>query len=83
MGYPAGRDWVCKKVHLNNQHGVVTLVAEDSGLGVYFGINNNHWYSKSIYMMTFMLAAAQFVISTIVNVRDESVGGSTPGVRLT
>ena len=25
------------KQHLNNKHGVVTLVPEDSGLGVYFG----------------------------------------------
>ena len=28
------------KQHLNNKHGVVTLVAEDSGLGVYFGIRD-------------------------------------------
>ena len=30
-----------QKVHLNNQHGVITLVADDSGLDVYFGIRDN------------------------------------------
>ena len=37
----------------------------------------------NLSMMTFVLAAAQFVISIIVTVRAESVGGSTLGVRLT